>query len=281
MNNLDGEFVPAGHFYSAIPSQETRERFLASPAPLLDPMLIAGVDMNLTRQEAHLKDIIRAHDDRIHSENAGPGQRFGFINPMYSFGDALSLHAMLIHSRPKRIIEVGSGYSSACMLDIIDARLYGETVCTFIEPYPETLISLLHQGDRERITIVPTGVQSVDLALFSNLQDGDVLFIDSTHVAKLDSDVNKLYFDILPCLNSGVRIHIHDVFWPFEYPKSWIAERRSWNENYLLHALLIGSKMFSIEFFSDFMFQRHHDELAKSAPLVLRNTGGHIWLRKI
>ena len=114
-----------------------------------------------------------------------------------------------------------------------------EIQCTFIEPHPKLLKSLLKQGDLERIEIVPRPLQDVDLELFESLRANDILFIDSTHVAKIGSDVNRIFFEILPALATGVYVHFHDIFYPFEYPREWIYEGRAWNEAYMLRAFLM------------------------------------------
>ena len=99
---------------------------------------------------------------------------------------------------------------------------------TFIEPYPECLKSLLTPYDNVRI--IEEKLQNVDMGIYSSLQAGDILFIDSTHVSQIDSDVNLYLFDILPRLKKGVLIHIHDILYPFEYYKEWIYSGRAWNE---------------------------------------------------
>ena len=93
-------------------------------------------------------------------------------------------------------------------------------------------------------------LQSVGVEVFEELGRGDILFIDSTHVSKLGSDVNYLFFEILPRLRSGVRVHIHDVFFPFEYPPKWIAKGIAWNENYLLRGFLQYNDKFRIVLFN-------------------------------
>ena len=105
---------------------------------------------------------------------------------------------MLRHVQPRRVVEVGSGYSSAMMLDTAEGWLDPDVDITFIEPYDELLRSLLRPGDDERVTILDSAVQDVDLVVFTRLEAGDILFIDSTHVVKAGSDVNHLFFEVLP-----------------------------------------------------------------------------------
>ena len=123
---------------------------------------------------------------------------------------------MIRHIEPNRIIEVGSGFSSCLILDTNDLHFDGRIATTFIEPYPELLKSLVAEGDESASTLLPVRLQDVDLSVFEELNRGDILFIDSTHVSKIDSDVNYLFFEILPRLSSGVYIHFHDIFYPFE-----------------------------------------------------------------
>lgn len=277
---LGGEFVPAGHFYSVVPSAETRKAYATAPATPYEPSALPGIDLNLPGQEAHLRAIFKVHGELMHADQAVEGLRYRFDNPAYSYGDAISYQAMLDRLKPRQIVEVGSGYSSAFALDYIERRLDWQTRITFIEPYPQLLHSLLRPGDTERITIIPTGVQGIPDEVFTALGQDDILFIDSTHCSKLGSDVNHLFFQVLPKLKPGVVVHIHDIFWPFDYPASWIEKGFSWNESYLLHALLIDSDRFRIEFFADFYFNLHRRRVSEHAPSVLKNTGGHIWLRR-
>src|SRR5690606_38963391 len=114
-------------------------------------------------------------------------RRYWLDNPAYAHGDGVVLHAMLRHLRPARIVEVGSGYSSALILDTVD-RWLPDTELTFVEPHPELVEGLLRPGDERRVTIHRVPVQDVDPAVFAVLGAGDVLFIDSTHVAKAGSD---------------------------------------------------------------------------------------------
>jgi hypothetical protein len=187
---------------------------------------------------------------------------------------------MIRHVKPKKIIEVGSGYSSAAALDTDELFFDNAIKCTFIEPYPELLLSLMKEGDKDRATIISSKLQSVSLNVFSELSAGDILFIDSTHVSKTNSDVNYVFFELLPSLAEGVYIHIHDIMFPFEYPKEWVYEGRAWNEAYLLRAFLQYNSTFEIVFFYNFLQYFHRERFADAMPLILKNPGGSIWLRK-
>jgi hypothetical protein len=124
-------------------------------------------------------------------------------------------------------------------------------------------------------------LQDIDLDIFNKLSDGDILLIDSTHVSKIFSDVNLLLFEILPSLSKGVYIHFHDIFFPFEYPKSWMIEGRAWNEAYILRAFLQYNNCFSIEFFTSYLDFLYRDVLIEKLPLMKRSIGGSIWIKKL
>jgi hypothetical protein len=153
--------------------------------------------------------------------------------------------------------------------------------CTFIEPYPELLLSLTKPEERDRLEIIGSNLQDIDLSLFANLAAGDILFIDSTHVAKISSDVNYIFFEILPQLQKGVYIHIHDIFYPFEYPREWIYQGRAWNEAYLLRAFLEYNDVFEIQLFTSFLGHKHQEALAQAMPLCAGRTGSGMWLKKV
>ncbi|MGE0333607.1 MAG: class I SAM-dependent methyltransferase, partial [Ramlibacter sp.] len=211
-----------------------------------------------------------------------PGFRYYFDNPAFGYADGSILHAMLREYRPKRLIEVGSGYSSACSIDTIDRYLKGQVDVTFVEPYPALLLELIGEDRARQCTIHPTKVQNTDVSLYASLEAGDFLFIDSTHVMKTGSDVCYELFNILPALKAGVYVHLHDVFWPFEYPESWVmGDNRSWNEIYGLQAFLMYNDAFRIEFFNDYFVRNHADVVHRDYPAMFGNSGGSIWLKKL
>jgi hypothetical protein len=150
-----------------------------------------------------------------------------------------------------------------------------QTEVTCIEPYPKRLESVLVPSDD--VTLLRQPVQEVPVGYFKSLRAGDILFIDSTHVAKAGSDVCWLFLRVLPLLAPGVLVHIHDVFWPFTYPEAWLREGRDWNESYFLNALLIDTTRWEIVLFSSWLWQNRTDLV----PLDLRNEQpGSIWIRR-
>ena len=121
----------------------------------------------------------------------------------------------------------------------------------------------------------------MDVEIFSKLEKNDILFIDSSHVSKTGSDVNFELFEIFPILNSGVWVHIHDMFWPFEYPNDWIQQGRSWNELYFIRAYLTGNKQFQVKLFQHYLYERHKAFWEATIGKFVVNPGGGLWLEKI
>lgn len=276
---LDRLWQPPGHFYSPIPDLDDVK---ARAADLFDttPRSIPGIDLNETRQLELLEQFCAYYHEQPFTAQKQPGLRYFFENPHYSYSDAIFLYCMIRHLRPRQIIEAGAGYSSCVILDTNEHFCGNQIRSAHIEPYPELLHTLLHPGDANRIEIIARPLQDVSLDRFSALAAGDILFIDSTHVAKIGSDVNYLFFEILPALAPGVYVHIHDILYPFEYPAAWVYEGRAWNEAYLLHAFLQYNPTFSIQFFNTYLEQVHEPWFRQEMPLCLKDPGGSIWLRK-
>lgn len=138
---------------------------------------------------------------------------------------------MLRYPQPNKVIEVGSGYSSALVLDVNTKYFANKLDLTFAEPFPKLLEELVNDNDARKINAIESPIQDVPVDLFAKLDRNDILFIDSTHIVKTHSDVVFEINEILPVLKPGVIIHFHDIFYPFEYPSHWIyRENRSWNE---------------------------------------------------
>ena len=272
-------FVPPGHYYSPIPSIQDIKKHENRTLKKI-PKKIPGIDLR-EKEQLNLLNIFKPLYDEIpfHCEKTDD-LRYHFENPAYSYSDAIFLYCMIRKFTPKKIIEVGSGYSSCVSLDTNELYFNNKIKTTFIEPYPDLFLSLIKPGDTSRISLIPNNLQEVSLDVFSALEKNDILFIDSTHVAKVDSDVTYIFSEILPVLAPGVFIHFHDIFFPFEYCREWIFENRAWNEIYLLKAFLAYNSSFEIVLFNTFLDHFHKDSLKKNMPLCLKNPGGSIWLQK-
>lgn len=220
-----------------------------------------GIDFN----DAHQKEVIcRWFPKYIHlydypdegEINDGLDSYFSH-NGIFEMLDSRALLVLLNAWKPKRLLEIGCGMSTILTTDINRRMLNQSMRVACVEPYPpEYLRNIANQIDdfhQIRAEFLP-------MKVFESLDAGDVLFIDSSHVCKTGSDVNFLFFEVFPRLKSGVKVHIHDVFFPYEYPKQWVLdEHRSWNEQYLLRALLMGSAMFKVLFGCHYAFWRYRD----------------------
>lgn len=271
-------FAP-GHFYSPIVAVEDIKKRQDDIWPNKRQDEIAGINLNTQEQIKLVKEFGKYYNDMPFTDTKNEKGRYYFENIFYSYTDAIFLYSMLRHYRPKQIIEIGSGFSSSVMLDTNNLFLNNEMNLTFIEPYADRLKSLLTKVDVATTTLIESNVQGVSLDTFDKLNAGDILFVDGTHVVKTGSDVNYVLFEIMPRLKSGVLIHFHDVFFPFEYPKSWVFEGRNWNEDYFLKAFLMYNKEFEIKLFSDFL-HRNYKEIFEDMPLCYKNSGGNLWLEK-
>jgi len=261
----------------------TQEELEAQEAEIFKPFphSLPGIDLNEAEQLELLTAFAGYYKDLPFSAEKQEGLRYFFENPMYSYSDAICLYCMIRHVKPQRIIEVGCGYSSCAALDTNELFFDNNIRCTFIDPYTDVLLRYMKPGDQGRHEIIPTRVQEVALEKFQALAANDILFIDSSHVCKVNSDVNFLLFSVLPSLKTGVYVHFHDVFYPFEYPRQWIYERWPFTEDYLLRAFLQYNRDFKIVFFNTFLEHFHEERFRREMPLCLQNPGGSIWLQKV
>lgn len=272
-----------GHFYSPIVDPDD----LATQQERLWPAkpVILGVDFNDAEHERLLRDVFPSYladyDYPERLEETPDLTKFFTQNSQFSWLDSRALFALLREWKPKRFIEIGSGFSTLLAADVNRRFLNDALSITCVEPYPR---EFLRAGIPGVSSLLEQKVQDVPLSVFEELEAGDILFVDSSHVAKTGSDVNHIYFEILPRLAKGVRIHIHDMFFPHDYPKDWVlTENRSWNEEYLVRALLMYSTAFKVTFGCSYAFWRF-PELVKAAlalPAGHAFGGGSLWIERI
>jgi hypothetical protein len=242
---------PDGHYYSPVPSADDTARALSQAPSWRDVDL---EEDNQRRLAAELLPVARRF----------AGQRW-CDNPMFGFHDASVYFAVLDRLRPRRVVEVGSGYSTAVALD------FGVPDVVSVEPYPDRLLEVIRRGDP--VTLIRKPVQDVEV---STLTSGDLLFIDSTHVSKAGSDVNWLLFDVLPEVEPGTWVHFHDIFWPRGYPDAWLRERRAWNEAYLVRAFLAHNRAWRVRLFANWLW--------KNVPEFRQEYSGEpgsLWLERV
>jgi len=271
---------PPGHYYSPVVDvNEVKEREDEIWKKNIDETL-PGIDLSVSEQLKLIADFSETYHEIPFQKSKDEQFRYYYENPFFSYSDGIFLYSFIRHFNPARIIEIGSGFSSALILDTIHYLNRPQTIVKFVEPYPERLISLLTDTDKQQVAIYEKNIQNIEFSFFDQLEENDILFIDSTHVSKTGSDVNYLLFEILPSLKKGVLIHFHDIFYPFEYPKNWVFDGRSWNEDYILRSFLMYNNSFKIVLFPHFIHIKRKECLAKM-PNCYKNTGGSFWIRKV
>lgn len=268
-----------GHYYSPIvePAEYIEQQ---KAAESFAKNLTVEIDFRSEEQFSLLKSFTTYYADFV-SQMSLKG-RFVLDNVFFTYSDALTMYSMMRVMKPKQIIEIGSGFSSALILDTNDVSFHSKIQLTFIDPNPERLKENIKPG--EGVKIIEEKIQRIDPIVFDTLNAGDFLLIDTSHVSKSGSDVNHIYFNILPRLKPGVLIHIHDIFFPFEYPAQWIIkENRSWNEVFLLRAFLSYNDSFKIVYFNSFMEDKYREYFESNLPLALKRNStvcGGIWIEK-
>lgn len=238
--------------------------------------VVLDIDFNVDRQ----LELIKAMEDiellTWPSEKSGDRQtRYYYENSWFGKGSAEALYYMIRLVKPQNIIEVGSGYSTAVMLDTNEHCFNNKIRITSIEPNADRLKSLIKQTDNLRI--YEQKIQEIPCTFFESLEENDILFIDSSHVSRIDSDVNYIFFELLPRLKKGVYIHFHDMFYPFIYPKEWVYSGMAYSEMYILRAFLMNNKEYSVQLFGDMLSQKYSELI----PERLQGCGeGSLWIRK-
>jgi hypothetical protein len=206
-----------------------------------------GVDFSWSDQLALLKELV-AYQNELNQIN------FNFENGFFSGFDAAVYYSMIRHLKPRRIIEIGGGYSTLLADKALLANGSGSLTC--IDPYPERLA-----GAGPKIELVQKQVEKIDVNFFSCLAANDILFIDSSHTVKFGSDVCYEFLEILPRLAPGVWVHVHDIFFPHDYPAEWLIERRlALNEQYLLQAFLSFNCQFQVTLSNYWLYLDHPDQ---------------------
>lgn len=278
---FEDHFPKFGHFYSLYPNFEDIEHYY-DDSMSIEALENDGIDMRPDYQACLLykmNSLFASRPEWI-KKGADDNSKFRYRTENGSFekSDAWLLHFMLRIFKPSHLIEVGSGNSSAVSLDTNEFYMKNSVKMEFIEPYPQLLQSILKPDDNVKITV--SNLQDISLDVFRKLKDGDFLFVDSTHVSKFHSDVNYLFFHILPALNPGVLVHIHDIFYPWEYPKEWIKRGMGWNEMYILRAFLQYNSEWEIVFYNHYMAQKHRDLYCEEWRSEKDLGGGSFWMRK-
>lgn len=207
------------------------------------PRDLPGISFDIDSQVALLKTFV--HDDVMQLKLGRNGVgAFDFSNGNFGPGDAEIWFHVIRHFKPRRIVEIGSGYSTQMAKIAIDLNKFDDPsyACAHIciEPYEMPWLEDLG------VHVIRKKLEDTDQSLFQDLEPNDILFIDSSHMIRPQGEVLLEILQILPCLKPGVIVHIHDIFTPRDYPMAWIEQPRFWNEQYLLEAFLTENKSWEI-----------------------------------
>jgi hypothetical protein len=269
-----GFHVTPVHFYQPIPDTQSL------PQKLWDkPSELVGIDMNDSVQLGLLRNYFpkfRDEYEQFPTSSTGESGRFHLNNDLFDGTDALVAYCMIRQFQPRLIIEVGSGFSSLISGEAAVKNKSSALIC--IEPFPR---EFLRQGFPGLHSLIEKKVEDIDLEFFSQLDSGDVLFIDSSHTVKIGGDVNYLFLEVLPRLKSGVIVHVHDIFLPFDYRRDWVMDEfRFWTEQYLLQAFLSFNSEFEVLMGNSYLGHYHMEDLKATFPVSPWWGGGSFWMRR-
>jgi predicted O-methyltransferase YrrM len=277
---LSNVSYPPGHFYSPVVDVNDAHAIEAASARGHAP-LPAGVRIDPEQMTMRMQRWAEYSLLFPFPRNQSSDYRFYFDNPFFACHDATALFSILMEFKPRRVVEVGCGFSSGLLLDASQRFFEDRLDITLIDPSLDQHKDTFEWLRSPNARLLNQKVQDVSLDVFERLGENDILFIDSSHVSKTGSDVNHYLFRIVPRLKTGVLLHIHDILFPFEYPEDWVLkEKRSWNEAYLVHAFLQFNQAFEVIYWANFAWHCLHQALARLMPLCLENEGGSLWLRR-
>jgi hypothetical protein len=279
----NGWHLTRNEFYSVIPDTVSLPDSLWT-----EQSQLVGIDM---RDRAQVELLERIHSqwgpelDKLPLDPTGDDSYF-VNNKAFESVDAEIYYSLIRSSKPATVLEIGAGWSTLLADQALAANQADghEGRLIVIEPYPHDFLSALARRS-ERVDLRVAPLQSFPTALFEQLGEGDILFIDSSHVCKVGSDVQYEILELLPRLLPGVLVHIHDIFLPGEYPRDWVmgSEHRFWNEQYLLQAFLAFNSGFEVVWGSAWMHARHPDLLERAIASYDPATHfpGSFWLRRV
>ena len=277
-----GIHITRNHFYEPVPDTRTLDGSIwQNHSKLLGINVNEKVQFELL---SHFKASFKKEYDRFPAEQTDIPYQYYSNNRFFSAVDGEILYCMIRHFRPRRIIEIGSGYSTYLAAEAVlnNDKYYDDCQCELItiDPYPNINIQ---KGFPGLSHVIPKPVQRTPLSEFTKLLENDMLLIDSSHVLKIGSDVQYEYLEILPRLNKGVIVSFHDIFIPAEYKKDWVLKHHFfWNEQYLLQAFLMFNNSFEILWMGSHMHLKHPEKLQEAFDSYNppKNWPGSFWVRK-
>ena len=276
-----GIHVTRCHFYEPVPDTRIlHDSLWQDYSKLIGVNFDEKVQLDLL---SHFRKTFKGEYDCFPREKTCMPYEYYTKNSFFEVVDGEILYCMIRHFKPRRIIEVGSGYSTYLAAKTILQQDNQDYSCelTAIDPFPN---KILQKGFPGLSRLVQKPVQEVPYFEFEKLCDNDMLLIDSSHVLKMDSDVQYLYLEVLPRLNKGVLISLHDIFLPAPYRKEWVLKNHCfWNEQYLLQAFLMFNSCFEILWMGSYMHLMHSEKLraAFSSYDKEQDWPGSVWIHKV
>lgn len=275
------EHLSIGQYYSPIASEKAIQEYSRLEVNSgrrieANAASLPAIDLNLSGQKTLLDEFV--------ARRAFQGdwvKRYPRDNGFFQQMDATVLHAMITRFRPRRIIEIGSGFSTLAILDSLQANALNETELVLIEPNPERLLSNVTIEDRQRFTLLQKPLSSDDQERIISLEENDILLVDSSHVYKIGSDVQLLFESMIPNLANGVLLHIHDILFPFEYPASWLRRGHHFNESYILRAFLQYNQTFEILLWNDLVQHLADWPLPDQLRFGDQDLSTSFWMRRL
>ena len=243
-----------------------------------------GVDMNEDKQISFLQSFDYSKELRqLPVEFPGKEGVFYFNNSAFGTGDSEILYSIVRKFKPKKIIEIGSGFSTLIAKEAIQANRIeseGQYECEHICIEPYEMPWLENAG----VTLLRKKFEDVGKEIFLQLEEGDILFIDSSHIIRPQGDVLMEYLEILPLIKSGVLVHIHDIFTPRDYMDEWLYNDpvHFWNEQYLLEAFLTCNDKYRVLLAANYMFHKNYGLMSKRCPMLNeKREPGSFWIQKL
>lgn len=277
-----GFHITPNHFYQPVPDTRTLKNDVWNKHSEM-PGININTDGQLNLLSTFFIKFKQEYDKFPLGKTAIPYEYYVNNNGFESV-DGEILYCMIRYFKPRKILEIGSGNSTYLSAKaVLKNREDNNHTCELIaiEPYP---IDVLKTGLPGLSKLVPQKVQDVPLSVFCKLKENDILFIDSSHILKIGSDVQYEYLEILPRLNRGVIVHIHDIFLPAEYKKEWVLKNHQFfNEQYLLQAFLTFNDCFEVLWAGSYMHLIYPDKLEEAFGSYKRNKAwpGSFWIRKV
>jgi hypothetical protein len=272
---------PLDHFYSPVPNNRVLAREPArSRVWPATPSDTPGIDWHGADQVRLLQELGAQSPIVLPDGPTDDPREYHVANEMFARLDGWVLQGMLRHFRPRRMIEVGCGWSSLLTARINREYLDGKLHFTCIEPYPPDFLT----GGVDGISLlIASPVEEVGIEPFLELGEGDVLFIDSSHTVKTGGDVQFLYAEVLPRLARGVVVHIHDIGLPRDYPPEWVLVGRAWNEQYLVASFLAFNSDFRVLLGVSWLSVHQLEMLAATLPNYpdgYGDGGASLWIQR-